>query len=126
MGHSKETIKNHLHTTSGLYTSECKHPSIAVVMPWALIRIPCDYRENIFLKMHDNAIFSLIRGVGVRRLWPMLDPPLDEGQHSEDKGQHCADEGQHCEDEGQHCEDEGQHCEDEGQHCEDEGQHCED
>ena len=31
---------------------------------------------TLILKMHENAIFSLIRGWGVHQLRPMLDPPL--------------------------------------------------
>ena len=31
---------------------------------------------TLLKKMHENAIFSPIRGRGVRRVRPMLDPPL--------------------------------------------------
>ena len=31
---------------------------------------------TLFKKMHENAIFPPIRGGGVRRVRPMLDPPL--------------------------------------------------
>ena len=35
---------------------------------------------TLFLKMHENAIFSPKRGGGVRRVRPMLDPPLETAQ----------------------------------------------
>ena len=33
-------------------------------------------RFTLFKKMHENSIFSPITGGGVRRIRPMLDPPL--------------------------------------------------
>ena len=70
-------IKSYIHTDNQIITTSVADPECARGGSVSHILAEKGLLASLYSKkMHENATFSPIRGGGVRRVRPMLDPPM--------------------------------------------------